>query len=81
MNAWGLSASYQGLDALEVEMDFLKHKVVEECETDNGDNGDLSARPYDGQYDNLLFFFTHMYNLIHTYYDHNDLRAYRRPIL
>lgn len=61
-------------------MDFLKHNVIEAVGgTDRNDNANLATAPYDGQYDNLLFFFTHMYNLIHTYYDHNDLKAYRRP--
>lgn len=31
-------------------------------------------------YDNLLFFFRFMYEQIHQYYEHNDLKAYRRPI-
>lgn len=35
--------------------------------------------PYDGEYDNLLFFFRYMYSKIHKLYDHEDLRAYKRP--
>ncbi|XP_021924293.1 DTW domain-containing protein 1 isoform X3 [Zootermopsis nevadensis] len=36
--------------------------------------------PYRGEYDNLLFFFCYMYNKIHKLYDHEDLRAYKRPL-
>ncbi|KAJ4427653.1 hypothetical protein ANN_25301 [Periplaneta americana] len=36
--------------------------------------------PYDGEYDNLLFFFRYMYSKIHKLYDHEDLRAYKRPL-
>uniref|UniRef100_T1J642 tRNA-uridine aminocarboxypropyltransferase 1 n=1 Tax=Strigamia maritima TaxID=126957 RepID=T1J642_STRMM len=32
--------------------------------------------PYAGQYDNLLFFFSFMYNKIHSMYDHEALKAY-----
>ncbi|EFN88253.1 DTW domain-containing protein 1 [Harpegnathos saltator] len=36
---------------------------------------------YNGQYDNLLYFFKYMYNKIHTIYDHDKLLAYKRPLL
>jgi hypothetical protein len=39
-----------------------------------------STGPYRGEYDNLLFFFCYMYNKIHKLYDHEDLRAYKRPL-
>lgn len=47
------------------------------------DNGELSelCQPYNGQYDNLLFFFKHMYEKIHTIYDHEQLFAYKRPLI
>ncbi len=32
------------------------------------------------EFDNLLFFFRYMYYIIHTYYDHNSLLSYRRPL-
>lgn len=38
-------------------------------------------RPYDGQYDNLLFFFKYMYEKIHLKYDHDKLWAYKRPLI
>ncbi|XP_078038667.1 tRNA-uridine aminocarboxypropyltransferase 1 [Augochlora pura] len=36
---------------------------------------------YRGQYDNLLYFFKYMYEKIHTMYDHDQLWAYKRPLL
>ncbi|KAJ8681238.1 hypothetical protein QAD02_017025 [Eretmocerus hayati] len=38
-------------------------------------------RPYNGQYDNLLYFFKYMYEKIHTIYDHDKLWAYKRPLI
>lgn len=37
--------------------------------------------PYNGQYDNLLFFFKYMYEKIHLIYDHDKLWAYKRPLI
>lgn len=85
INAWGISRSYQALEALEVQTDFIRNEMIidtnqqNHCETN--DNSLTLCTPYNGQYDNLFFFFTHMYHLIHSYYDHNKLQAYRRPIL
>lgn len=31
-------------------------------------------------HDNLLFFFRYMYHLIHSFYDHNTLLSFRRPL-
>lgn len=78
-HAWGLDPLYRGLDKLEIDSSLIESSLIDpgtvpEHVTDNG------LRPYNGQYDNLLFFFTHMYGLIHTYYDHNKLKAYKRPI-
>lgn len=79
-NAWGLSSAYRGLHGLDVDIDPFKHKMVEDHRGNGENTSDNIIKPYDGQYDNLLFFFTHMYKLIHTYYDHNDLKAYKRPV-
>jgi DTW domain len=32
------------------------------------------------QYDDLLFFFKFMYEKIHTLYDHEQLKSYKRPL-
>ncbi|XP_063833852.1 tRNA-uridine aminocarboxypropyltransferase 1 [Ostrinia nubilalis] len=37
--------------------------------------------PYKGQYDNLLYFFKYMYEKLHSLYKHEDLLAYKRPML
>lgn len=36
---------------------------------------------YKGQYDDLLYFFKYMYEKIHTMYDHDQLWAYKRPLM
>lgn len=36
---------------------------------------------YRGQYDDLLYFFKYMYEKIHAMYDHDKLRACKRPLL
>lgn len=82
-NAWGLDKSYQALGPLEVQMDFIRNDMIFETnqtDTSNGDQPIELCTPYNGQYDNLFFFFTHMYQLIHYYYDHNKLLSYKRPI-
>ncbi|XP_014245995.1 DTW domain-containing protein 1 [Cimex lectularius] len=35
---------------------------------------------YNGEYDNLLFFFRFMYDMIHTLYNHETLKSYKRPL-
>lgn len=70
--ARGLHAQYEG----------LKNCFTEKCLSDieklkSFDNIDA----YNGQYDDLLFFFKHMYDLIHAYYDHDNLYAYKRRLL
>ncbi|KAJ6637705.1 tRNA-uridine aminocarboxypropyltransferase 1 [Pseudolycoriella hygida] len=74
INAWGMYETYEGFDNLGLNMNAICDKYKGLC------RNNLGAAPYNGQYDNLLFFFTHMYKLIHTYYDHNKLKAYKRPI-
>lgn len=76
VNAWGLNTHYKGLENLELDDGFYKTTPIIESPADNYR---LEA-PYNGQYDNLMFFFANMYDLIHKYYDHNELISYRRPI-
>lgn len=75
-HAWGLNVNYRGLDNLEIEENFRKRiKLID------SDEDDVSAQaPYNGQYDNLMFFFANMYDLIHKYYDHKTLKSYNRDI-
>lgn len=73
LHAWGVHPDYNG----------LKNCFTEEClshfdgliETNNDETA------YNGQYDNLLYFFQHMYDLIHLYYDHDNLYAYKRRMM
>lgn len=77
VNAWGLNKHYSGLENLELCEKFYENvKIISDADKDNMD----STGSYNGQYDNLLYFFSHMYDLIHLYYDHNQLKSYKRPI-
>lgn len=80
INAWGLDKSYRALEPLEIQTDFIRKEFIIEQDENTEETSSLTV-PYNGQYDNLFFFFTYMYHLIHEYYDHNILMAYRRPIL
>ena len=39
-----------------------------------------SSNSFSSEYDNLLFFFRYMYHLIHSFYNHNELLSFRRPV-
>ncbi|KAL7726973.1 hypothetical protein ACLKA6_012202 [Drosophila palustris] len=80
VNAWGLNADYRGLDNLEITEGFHQLAAPLTMQPPMGEEGINRESPYNGHYDNLLFFFANMYDLIHKYYDHNDLISYRRPI-
>ncbi|XP_011165842.1 tRNA-uridine aminocarboxypropyltransferase 1 [Solenopsis invicta] len=43
-------------------------------------NSEEMMQKYNGQYDNLLYFFKFMYDKIHSMYNHNKLQAYKRPL-
>ncbi|KAK4880792.1 hypothetical protein RN001_008938 [Aquatica leii] len=68
LNMWGLSSDYKGLK------NCFGDKVFDDLVL-------VNENAYNGQYDNLLFFFKHMYKLIHTYYDHEMLYAYKRRLM
>ncbi|XP_058451813.1 tRNA-uridine aminocarboxypropyltransferase 1 [Malaya genurostris] len=74
ITAYGLDSRYEGLKHLGY-LNF-PHDKVRQFSTAKLEE----LEPYNGQYDDLLFFFLHMYNLIHEYYEHHTLRAYRRPL-
>lgn len=81
INAWGLDGSYRAFGPLEMKTDFIRDDMIIKTEKPNDLESNSICTPYCGQYDNLFFFFTYMYHLIHTFYDHNELKAYRRPVL
>lgn len=80
INAWGIDETYAGFENLGLNMSAICDKNKGNTMPTVADDGSMINVPYNGQYDNLLFFFTHMYKLIHSYYDHNKLKAYKRPI-
>ncbi|XP_063374025.1 tRNA-uridine aminocarboxypropyltransferase 1 [Cydia amplana] len=65
--AWGCSEHYKN----NLTLEFPVHSSSE---------NHTQCIPYDGQYDNLLFFFKYMYEKLHTLYKHEDLLAYKRPM-
>lgn len=79
VNAWGLNKKYfDTLKTAEIMTEFIpKSKILEFDDKD--DRIDFKTSPYNGQYDDLLYLFSHMYDLIHTYYSHDDLKSYKRP--
>lgn len=75
--------------ALGVDEDYVKFSesvVIER--TDNKEYSDTCSitnseeimQKYNGQYDNLLYIFKHMFDHIHSIYDRNELQAYKRPL-
>ncbi|EEB15368.1 conserved hypothetical protein [Pediculus humanus corporis] len=74
-------ATIEAIHELLIEMvnercDMIKRK---ESET-HVDNRTSSGYSYNGQYDNLLFFFNYMYSKIHDLYDHDSLLSYKRSL-
>ncbi|XP_030757612.1 DTW domain-containing protein 1 [Sitophilus oryzae] len=70
LHCWGLHQEYKGIKNCFTEKGL---EQLESCYSRN-------ENAYNGQYDNLLFFFKHMYDVIHTYYKHEDLYAYKRRL-
>lgn len=68
INMLGANINYDGLKNCFTDK-VLDHLVLNK------------SNSYNGQYDNLLFFFRHMYKLIHSYYSHEMLYAYKRRLL
>lgn len=73
LNAWGAHPDYMGLKNCFTEV-FLS-------ERENSKEHTSDIYGYNGHYDNLLFFFQHMYTLIHTFYEHERLHAYKRQLV
>nr|XP_023014124.1 DTW domain-containing protein 1 [Leptinotarsa decemlineata] len=71
LHCWGLNPNYSG----------IKNCVTEKCLSHFEGLYSSESQAYNGQYDNLLYFFHHMYDLIHKYYQHKDLYAYKRRLL
>lgn len=72
LNAWGVHPEYDGLKNCFSEI------FINDIENNAGYKDSVCG--YNGHYDNLLFFFQHMYTLIHSYYEHEQLQAYKRKL-
>ncbi|GLV41414.1 uncharacterized protein CBL_06644 [Carabus blaptoides fortunei] len=70
VSAWGVDENYKGLKNC-----FSDEYICAAIRSSTNDE------MYNGQYDNLLYFFKHMYDLIHAYYDHEQLYAYKRRLM
>ncbi|RZB70344.1 DTW domain-containing protein 1 [Asbolus verrucosus] len=71
LHCWGLNPDYKGIS------NCFTETVLKEFDTLYRNH----PNAYNGQYDNLLYFFQHMYDLIHAYYDHDNLYAYKRRLM
>lgn len=79
INAWGLNRSYcRAMQSLEIELKFIGEGLI--VDRNELDLVDRQTEPYNGQYDNLLFFYSHIYQLINKYYDRIESKTARRPI-
>lgn len=70
ISAWGISQKYYNecLDDLQLDASFIPLNRI--IKTDENDS-DSMCKAYDGQYDNILFFFSFLYSLIHSLDDAN----------
>ncbi|XP_022119767.1 tRNA-uridine aminocarboxypropyltransferase 1 [Pieris rapae] len=64
--AWGCDKKYVS----ELTQEYSIHE----------EQNHLQCKPYNGQYDELLYFFKFMYEKLHRLYDHENLLAYKRPM-
>lgn len=72
LNMWGLHPDYKGLPNCFTESSINCFDAKKMSKN--------SGSAYNGQYDDLLYFFKHMYGLIHEYYNHEELYAYKRRL-
>lgn len=68
INAWGFHPEYAALEYIFYDLNTVLGKER------------MGEGSYNGQYDNLLYFFKYMHYKIHTIYCHKDLKAYKRPV-
>jgi len=72
---------------LEIELALKKQATSSDPKKLKHENsGELSLDTFKGsenlshKFDDLLFFFKFMYEKIHTLYDHEQLKSYKRPL-
>lgn len=72
ISAWGISQQYfdNCLNDLQLDSSFIPlNKIISDEDAD--DEVDRLCKPYSGQYDNVLFFFSFLHSLIHSLDDIN----------
>lgn len=78
ISAWGITRKYHNecLDDLQLDSSFIPASKIISNQDDCEPN--TVCKPYSGQYDNLLFFFSFLYSLIHSLEEVNGpLNIYR----
>lgn len=78
VHAWGISKHYYDNCLQDLKLvDFNWIPAQKIIDTRDSSEKETSLTPYDGQYDNLLFFYSFFYSLIHSLDDPNQcLRIY-----
>jgi len=71
VHIFGVAKEYVKLD------NSISNKEKKSLIEKGNESAEVDQR-YNGQYDNLLYFFKYMYNKIHTIYGHDKLLAYQR---
>lgn len=68
--AWGIEKSYFDnclLDFNLISTDWIpKEKIIDSTGTSSSEEKDSMLLPYNGQYDNLLYYFSFVYSLVHS---------------
>lgn len=78
ISAWGISREYHDRCLADLELiddSFIPSSKIIDCSNDPDIHGDNRCKPYDGQYDDLLFFYSFLYSLIHSLEDINGTIA------
>lgn len=59
---------------------IVQNSVINNRQCSDEHSSEINQK-YNGQYDNLLYFFKYMYNKIHSLYKREKLQAYQRPLM
>ncbi|XP_011874213.1 PREDICTED: DTW domain-containing protein 1 [Vollenhovia emeryi] len=82
--ALGVEEEYVKFDGLKeperLKLDYSEKKDIYLSKLYCITNSEERMQKYNGQYDNLLYFFKLMYEMIHDIYPHQTLQAYKRPL-
>lgn len=73
-------ATVEAVHQLLLETDVAVGKHAAKKVKADGEDSNVESADANHEYDNLLFFFKFMYEKIHTLYDHEQLKSYKRPL-